>query len=331
MGSGQSARLSRLDNAAARGLAAGLLGGRAEARTAEPFGAGKFSQTFLVRTDADDYVLRVGPPDDLLQLFYEYRMMRQEPALHRLIAGRTDVPIPPIIAWDFSRERIDRDYLLMPRLPGRPLSETPGLPAAQQQRILRDLGRHVARLHAVRIRRFGYVGRHRPMTPQPDWPSAFAIMWATIWDDCRRCGGVAEADHVLAADLFDRHRGAFDPHTPAALCHMDLWAANLLVHDGRLEAVFDFDRACWGDPGCDLAVAEYCGLTTPAFWAGYGRRPPGGADAAVRRWFYLIYEHVKYVVIRLSARRNDPAGAARYADDCRQAMRRFDRTGEPVF
>ena len=304
--------------------------------SARPFGAGKFSQTFLITAGDQERVLRIAPPDDLLQLFYEYRMMRQEPDVHRLIEERTGVPIPKILAHDFSRERIDRDYLIMNRVPGSPLSEVAGrLSAAQTEGVLTELGRCVAKLHTIRIDRHGYVGPHRPMDPQPTWPEAFAIMWAKLIDDCVGCGVYNEGDRSVAMGLLDEHRGVFDPATPAALCHMDLWVANVLVHDGRLSALFDFDRACYGDPENDLAVAEYCGLTQGPFWQGYaeagGRLPERSREQAVRRLFYLLYEHAKYIVISVSTRRNDPARARRYADDCRGAMARFAQTGDPVF
>ena len=77
----------RLGDQQAAELAAGLLGGGSF--RARRFGAGKFSEVFAVDAVEGDgrYVLRVAPPDDVLQLFYEYRMMRQEPAIHaRLLA-----------------------------------------------------------------------------------------------------------------------------------------------------------------------------------------------------------------------------------------------------
>lgn len=303
---------------------------------AEPFGAGKFSETFLVRADRSDYVLRVAPPDDLLQLFYEYRMMRQEPELHRLIQARTDVPVPTILAHDFSRGDIDRDYLIMNRVSGSPLSEVASrLTPAQTEAILTELGRCVARLHAVYVDTHGYVGPHRPMDPQPTWPEAFAVMWAKLIDDCVACGVYDEEDRSLALRLLDENRGVFDPATPASLCHMDLWVANVLVDGGRFSALFDFDRACYGDRENDLAVAEYCGLTREPFWKGYvdagGELLEPSHEQAVRRLFYMLYEHAKYIVISMSARRNDPARARRYADDCRGAMAYFARTGKPTF
>lgn len=315
-------------------LACGLLD--CDKATARRFGAGKFSQTFLVESDGAEYVLRIAPPDDLLQLFYEYRMMRQEPELHRLIEEHTDVPVPKILAHDFSRERIDRDYLIMNRVPGQAMSEaSASLTSEQVGEILAELGRCVAKLHAVHIDRHGYLGPHEPMEPQSTWPDAFAVMWTKLVDDCVRCGVYTEEDRTLAARLLEQHGDVFDPSAPAALCHMDLWIANILVHNGRFRALFDFDRACFGDPENDLAVAEYCGLTRRSFWEGYvaagGRLPEDSRARAIRRLFYLLYEHAKYIVISMSTRRNDPPRARRYADDCRAAMMHFDRTGDPAF
>jgi aminoglycoside phosphotransferase (APT) family kinase protein len=281
-------------------------------------------------------VLRIAPSDELLQLFYEYRMMRQEPEIHRLIQSRTDVPIPTILAHDFARDRIDRDYLIMNRVPGSALSEVAGrLSPVQQREILAELGRCVAKLHAIHVDRHGYVGPHEPMEPQTSWPEAFGVMWRKLIDDCVRCGVYGAQDRAMALRLLDENEGAFDAATPASLCHMDLWVANVLVDGGRFSALFDFDRACFGDLENDLAVAEYCGLTQAPFWEGYteagGRRPERTHPQQVRRLFYLLYEHAKYIVISVSARRNDRRRAESYANDCRTAMTQFARTGSPVF
>src|SRR5207245_1602958 len=90
--------------------------------------AGKFNETHFVEGGRAPLVLRVAPPDDRSRmLFYEYRMMHQEPGLHALIRRRTDVPMAAVLAHDFSHTEIDRDFLLMERLPGTPISHVGGL------------------------------------------------------------------------------------------------------------------------------------------------------------------------------------------------------------
>ena len=54
-------------------------------------------------------------------------------------------------------------------------------------------------------------------------------------------------------------------------------------------------------------------------------------NAAIRRMFYLLYEHQKYIVISMSSRRNAPDRARQYARDCLRIMDRFRKTGHPLF
>jgi len=322
----------RLEESEARELVVAHLGpGPWEVRR---FGAGKFSEVFSADSDEGRYVLRVAPPDSVLQLFYERRMMRQEPAIHARLLAETTVPVPPIVAHDFSRGRIDRDYLIMPRLDGTPLSEV-ALAGPARDRALREWGRFVAQIHDLTDpdNRFGYLGEHQCMQPQPTWAEAFAVMYRKELDDIVACGVYDRETAGAAMRDLEENLGAFGRCGTSRLLHGDLWVTNLLVRGGgEVTGVLDFDRAAWGDVEWDLAIAEYCGVTRPAFWEGYGRRvQTDRGDAAVRRMFYLLYEHQKYIVISMSSRRSDPARARRYADESLTVMQSFRRTGKPVF
>lgn len=301
---------------------------------ARRFGAGKFSEAFAVEGNGRQYVLRIAPDDRVLQIFYERRMMRQEPAIHQRLLDETEVPVPPIIAHDFSRTRIDREFLVMPRLEGVPLSEA-SLSAEGHQRALKQWGHWVREIHSLTDpqSRFGYLGEHRCMEPQSSWQKAFALMYRKLLDDLVHCK-VYEAETADSAmKLLEDHLSAFDECDTSHLCHGDLWVTNLLVRpDGHVTGVLDFDRACWGDVEWDLAIAEYCGVTKEPFWQGYGRRvETHEGNAALRRFFYLLYEHQKYIVISTSIRRNDPTGARRYAAESLAAMDHLRSTGQPLF
>ncbi|KPK81906.1 MAG: hypothetical protein AMJ81_10235 [Phycisphaerae bacterium SM23_33] len=300
-----------------------------------PFGAGKFSETFDVSDGGRRYVLRVAPPDDLLQLFYERRMMRQEPAIHARLLAETSLPVAAIVAYDFSRCLLDRDYLIMPRLEGAPLSQA-GLSGPQHARALREWGGYIAQVHSLTDpeNRFGYLGQHQCMEPRRTWAEAFAVMYRKELDDVVACGVYDRATADAAQRLLEKNLAAFEHCTTSRLLHGDIWATNLLVaEDGRVTGVLDFDRACWGDPEWDLAIADYCGVTRPPFLEGYGgridRSPP---EAALRRMFYLLYEHQKYIVISMSSRRGRNEAMTRaYARESLGVMENFRRTGLPGF
>ncbi len=300
-----------------------------QSRSLHSMGTGRFSDSFLCENGEGRYVIRIAPPDNLLQLFYEYRMMRQEPHIHQRVRAETSVPVPRILATDFSRQHIDRDFLVMETLPGRPMD---GLDAKASARALEELGGYVAQLHELQEERglFGYVGAHNCMEPQPDWQSAFFEMYRKLLEDIVALDVYDRPTADWALSLLHSHAPVFEHADKSQLCHGDLWVENILTdEEGRVTGVLDFDRACWGDVEWDLAIADYCGMTRPEFWTGYGKDDFRRTRAAkVRRLFYILYEHQKYIVISMSSRRNDPAGAGRYAEQSLRIMERFKETGQ---
>ena len=289
----------------------------------EPISTGKFNTGYFVTSDGDELVLRVAPPADSVFLFYERDMMRQEPSIHRLLLEKTDVPVAEIIAYDDSHDVIDRDYVLMRRLPGAPLSQ---VPVADAEPVMRRVGECLAQAHSLTADRYGYLGEHRPMEPEDNWADAFTVMWRKLLDDIVGVGHYSTAERDDLVGLLDRHIPLFDRPGPARLLHMDVWAQNILVDGaGRLTGLVDWDRALWGDPEIEFAVLDYCGISTPAFWRGYGRPRDESQEARIRNVFYLLYELQKYIVIR-AGRSHDNRAARGYKQQAQTIIHRaFDK------
>jgi len=283
-----------------------------------PIRTGKHNTSYWVDGNQGRFVLRIAPPDNAGFLFYERRMMRQEPALHALIRARTEVPVAEIVGYDFSRMRVKRDYLLMTALPGIPLSDVPRLTRSQLQRALRQVGEHLRQLHALTAtaclgnEAHGYLGAHRPMEPQATWAAAFRLMWHKLLGDVVACGSYTLDEAQAMLDLLAAHVEHFDRPVTPRLLHMDVWGQNILIDKaGNVTGLVDLDRALWGDVEIEFAVLDYCGISEPAFWEGYGTSRDESPSAMIRRQFYLLYEVQKYMPIRVW-RRNDPTGALRY-------------------
>jgi fructosamine-3-kinase len=281
-----------------------------------PIRTGKHNSSFWVDTPHGRFVLRLAPPDDTGLLFYERRMMRQEPSLHALIRARTSIPVAEVVAHDFNRTDIDRDYMLLRALPGAPLSDVGHLTPAKMDNVLGQVGVYLRQLHALSaddclgLHAYGYLGEHRPMEPQPTWFAAFRVMWHSLLDNVVACGAYSNAEAQALRDLVDRHREHFMHPVQPRLLHMDVWAQNILVDTaGNGTGLVDFDRALWGDVEIEYAVLDYCGISEPAFWRGYGAARDLSLSAQIRRLFYLLYEVQKYMPIRIW-RSNDPGGAA---------------------
>ena len=258
---------------------------------------GHFNTTLFVETPGNDLVLRIAPPDDAGFVFYEAGMMAQEPGIHAVIRERTDAPVAAIVAYDDSRSLVDRDYLIMERLPGVPLTHFQ-CTRQQRDRVLEQIGHYLRQIHGIKADTYGYLGEHNCMGPQEDWPSAFRIMWHKMTDDIVGSGYYDRDEEAYVKAILEKHWQHFERPVTSRLLHMDIWDQNILVGaDGNVTGIVDFDRAVWGDKEIEFAILDYCGISEPAFWRGYGMERDTSDGARIRQLFYLLYEVQKYIVI----------------------------------
>lgn len=272
---------------------------------------GHFNTSYFVDGAGRPVVLRISPPDDGGFLFYERRMMAQEPGIHACVRSRTSAPVAEVLAYDSSRSLVDRDYLLMERLPGTPLTHF-HCTASELDKVLQQTGTYLREIHEITASRYGYLGEHNCMQPQEDWASAFRVMWDKLIDDIAGTGYYDKAEAARARNLLSRHLKPFERPVTSRLLHMDIWSQNILVDaEANVSGIVDFDRALWGDKEIEFAVLDYCGITQPGFWRGYGVERDLSRPAQIRRLFYLLYEVQKYIVI-YHYRNKDPAACQRY-------------------
>lgn len=281
---------------------------------------GKFNTTYYVDGCPRPLVLRIAPPDDAGFVFYERRMMAQEPGIHAAVRERTSAPVAEILAYDSSRECLDRDYLLMERLPGLSMAEC-FLDGRQVDSVLYQIGGYLRQIHAITSDLYGYLGEQHCMEPQKTWAGAFEIMWAKLAADVARAGYYDSSEEKWVVGLLKSRLDIFERPVRSSLLHMDVWSQNILVDAAaNVTGLVDFDRALWGDPEIEFAVLDYCGISEPAFWNGYGAERDRSAEAEMRRAFYLAYEVQKYIVIR-HWRHRDPARALDYKNRSLQILR----------
>ncbi|MBN2105508.1 aminoglycoside phosphotransferase family protein [bacterium] len=274
-----------------------------------PVTTGKFNTSFYVFTEQGEYVLRIAPSDDVFCLFYERRMMKQEPHLHTLLHEKTGIPVAQIYAFDDTQDLIPNQYLIMECLPGKAMSESW---TYDVNTILREVGNCLQQAHALTSETYGYIGEHHPMPPQNNWTDAFVMMWNKLIDDVTSSGYYNDHEASHLRTLLDRYVKYFDRPVNASLLHMDVWAQNILIDEhSHVTGLVDWDRALWGDPEIEFAVLDYCGISEPAFWQGYEQERDLSNDARIRSIFYLLYELQKYIPIR-HFRQNSPDTARRY-------------------
>jgi len=283
---------------------------------------GKFNETVFFSLGGQDLVLRLAPSAAAGFLFYERGMMAQEPEIHARVRAETSVPVPRILVHDDTRTLAPEPFLILERLPGVPLTAAGG---ADTDAVFRQVGQFLGELHrTLTAASYGYLGAHRPMEPASTWGEAFAVMWHKLIDDIVACGGYDAGQAERMRRMFARDRAVFDRPVRASLLHMDVWHQNILVDArGNVSGLVDWDRALWGDPEIEFAVLDYCGVSVPSFWDGYGAERDTAPEANLRGVYYYLYELQKYIVIR-TLRGRDPLHAQNYVLQAQRLARQLE-------
>lgn len=217
----------------------------------------------------------------------------REARVLRALAG-TSLPVPKV-HWDEGADgALGRPYLMMERLPGRPA-------AADDEAAARELGELLARLHALGA---GLVpgdaagadlvpedeGRV-DLVPGDEGRDAAAATQAELATWRRRHEEASDVSVPRLAELLDwlaANPPARDG-VPATLLWGDPGPHNLLVADGRVTAMLDWELWHHGDPLEDVGTALWAlrGAARDALLAGY-ESVAGPVDREALDWFEAL-------------------------------------------
>lgn len=234
-----------------------------------------------------DLVLKLFPPVHVEE-------MPVEAGVLAAVRGRLPVPTPGVhAAGTFERW----GYVLMDRMPGVPLSTCwSSLGTAERDSIADQLGEAVAALHAVPIPAIddwwperwpefvagqiaGCAGRHRALGLAPEW--------------------VAQIPGFLAGIPLGGER--------PVLLHTEIMNEHLLVEDGRLTGLIDFEPAMRGAPEYDfVGPAVFLADGDARFYGrllrAYGIKPDAELRRRLMAWTLLhYYSNVSAYLSRLPA------------------------------
>lgn len=236
-----------------------------------------------------------------------------EPAVMGLVAEHTDVPVPEVLATDFSKREVPYMYHVTRYVEGETLATRySDLPMDAKARVLRQAGRQLGALHAgLSFERFGdLVWDPEPapgalrVDPDPSW-GAFLGRRMREWIDELEDGRFDDLVPTFEAVRERRERylatdgdDAFE-YEPVLL-HFDYRPANLVCRNREIAAVLDWEFAAAGHAEYDVFKFEKNFLLAyiddpaerealrPHLYAGYRERHELDPGWAGRRTFYRV-------------------------------------------
>lgn len=225
----------------------------------------------LALADGRAVILKIAPPKEAEVLAYEKNLMQTEVASLRLVAGSPAIPAPKVYFFDQTHDLCDSDYFFMEKLPGENFERVrDSLPPETRAAISFRIGEIVRAINEYEGNGyFGYPGN--PALRGERWSAAFLKMIHSVLEDgCRRRAEYGRGyDEIRAA--IEAHAPALDAVTAPVLVHWDAWDSNILVAEGRITGIIDFERALWGDPLMEAQFRPIFGEPVTESMRGYGK------------------------------------------------------------
>lgn len=243
---------------------------------------GYFNVAYRIRLQNRNVVLKIAPSREIQVMAHEKNIMSSEVDSMRMVAKRTEVPVPRILFYDNSGSVIDREYFFMEMLQGQSLSSLQdALPEGEKQEIYYRMGQYTRQLNCIEGERFGYYAQ--PDRQGENWYEVFRDMIRDIYADARRKDIAMPVEEDKTLELLERDRAIFEMVKTPRFVHWDIWAGNVFIANNKIEGIIDFERCLWADALMEVGFrnCEY----NKAFYEGYGIEELTSEEKRRARWY----------------------------------------------
>lgn len=253
---------------------------------------GSFNAVYKVTlANGRRYVLKIAPHETARILRNEKKIMQAEAEALHLIKKHTAALVPEVLYYSDALACCDSPFMIMEWMCGEDYQyASSGYSDETKQKVLFELGTMTYAFHQIHGEAFGQLGKDGLQFST--WSEAFSTFFQNILADGMDANVTLPFDYDYLFQLEQRVRPFLNDVTVPCLIHGDLWLGNVLVHNEKISALLDFERALWGDP-----LMEYpFGLlrNNMDFLNGYEHLILDGADFSfcVRRALYNLYHYL---------------------------------------
>lgn len=271
---------------------------------------GSFNAVYRVQlSNGNQCVLKIAPNPSMPVLRNEKNVMRSESDSLKLIRKHTSIPVPEVLHYSDDLLYCDSPFMIMQWMNGKDYQyEYNTYSDETNKNILFELGEMTYDFHKIKGNGFGALGENNAKLS--NWKKAFSKLFQNLLEDGIDANVKLPFDYDYLFDLESKANPFLDDVKTPCLLHGDLWLGNVLVHNGKISALIDFERAVWGDP-----LMEYpFGLlrNNRNFLTGYANFIFDNSDVSVkiRRAIYNLYHHL--IVVIEKPYRGFKSGASNY-------------------
>ena len=241
---------------------------------------GMINQTLIIN---HKYVLRadIFQPDVMPSRYHG-----EARAYERLRA--LGLPVPEIIALEVSRSLVPLPYILMTRLPGTPATF---LGTEMPSGVAIQTGEFLAQIHGVIMDSFGWLS-NLDVNPMSSAVELTGSMFYWHLEEAYRNRAIDSAVRARLVEVWERVKPYVAQVRQPHLIHRDFQFDNILVNDGRVTGIIDFEWGAAGDAAWDFMVEDrwekQCPGSVKYIYEGYQAMRPLPAHLPILKPFYLL-------------------------------------------
>ena len=274
--------------------------------------SGSGGRSYLICSEASRWIARIADG--------------RTPRLHKSVlaqktAASVGVRVPAIVAAQVeARDPADHSWTVEEYVRGSEFYPERIDPQLRKPTCA-DIGRQLRLLHTVELNGFGYLTRDLQDAPHATWAD-WVDQEEAAGENALRFAACRPAGVRLIKSAYCSLRDTY-VESPR-LCHGDFSDDNLLVEDGALVGVVDWECALAGDPANDVAywyMWHGDSECLDGLLAGYAPADPSGFRERVMA--HLTLAAVKF--IDWFSKRRDPGGV----EHCRQILSEISDSWRP--
>ncbi len=205
--------------------------------------SGFYNAVYYIRTSDKELVLKIAPSSDIDILTYEKNILKREVKVYQLLES-LDVPVPKVIAKDYTKSIIDSDYYIMNYIEGDTLFELKDTNISKESIYLKLMD-YLVRIHSCKMNSFGYDNFDDKVDSLNE---AYFKMINNLLEDATRAKLVLP-DYVNDLIKLTRQQESYlNYNEKPSLLHFDLWDGNIYIRDGEIISLIDTERSLNFEP-----------------------------------------------------------------------------------
>jgi len=256
---------------------------------------GEFSALYMIKIADKEIVLKVAPKDTVKVLRYERNTMQKEIEALKLVKKNTNVPVPEVLFYDSTKALCDSEYFFMEKVNGTNYDLLSSECSTEQNNnIMFQVGKLNRQINNINNSKFGCLVQSG--NQNENWKTIFNNLVSDILNDSKDL----EIELPVSYDDIEKIIKSFsyvceEVQTPR-LIHWDLWRGNVLVHDGKITGIIDFERALYADYLMEH-LFRFSSKENNEFYKGYGVDALSlDINSQIRLRLYDLYLALIYVI-----------------------------------